>query len=49
MMRTATSVAGQALVPVLVSARQGILDRAAYDGTAKAGRAPVETPRPATA
>ncbi|WP_181310382.1 dicarboxylate/amino acid:cation symporter [Nocardioides campestrisoli] len=29
--RTATNVAGQALVPTLVAAREGILDRAAYD------------------
>lgn len=31
MMRTATNVAGQTLVPVLVSARENILDRAKYD------------------
>ncbi|WP_425588999.1 dicarboxylate/amino acid:cation symporter [Streptomyces similanensis] len=31
MMRTATNVAGQALVPVLVSAREKILDQAKYD------------------
>lgn len=31
MMRTATNVAGQALVPVLVSAREKILDHDAYD------------------
>ncbi|KWX02809.1 dicarboxylate/amino acid:cation symporter [Carbonactinospora thermoautotrophica] len=30
MIRTATNVAGQAVVPVLVAARQGILDRTAY-------------------
>lgn len=30
MMRTATNVAGQVLIPVIVSARQGILDREAY-------------------
>ncbi|MFD7031983.1 dicarboxylate/amino acid:cation symporter [Streptomyces sp. NPDC059917] len=30
MMRTATNVAGQALVPVIVAAREGILDRTAY-------------------
>lgn len=30
MMRTATNVAGQALVPVVVAAREGILDRDAY-------------------
>ena len=32
MMRTATNVAGQAAVPVLVSAREGLLDRSVYDG-----------------
>ncbi|WP_345576146.1 dicarboxylate/amino acid:cation symporter [Streptomyces prasinosporus] len=31
MIRTATNVAGQALVPVVVSAREGLLDRDAYD------------------
>lgn len=31
MMRTATNVAGQALVPVIVSAREKILDRQAYE------------------
>ncbi|WP_354641928.1 dicarboxylate/amino acid:cation symporter [Kitasatospora camelliae] len=31
MVRTATNVAGQAVVPILVSAREGTLDRAAYD------------------
>ncbi|PRH78553.1 sodium:proton antiporter [Streptomyces solincola] len=31
MIRTATNVAGQALVPVLVAARENILDREAYD------------------
>ncbi|GGV65419.1 MULTISPECIES: dicarboxylate/amino acid:cation symporter [Streptomyces] len=31
MMRTATNVAGQALVPVIVSAREKILDRTKYD------------------
>ncbi|WP_460604256.1 dicarboxylate/amino acid:cation symporter [Jatrophihabitans fulvus] len=31
MVRTATNVAGQALVPVIVSAREGILDRVRYD------------------
>ncbi|GGK03280.1 sodium:proton antiporter [Pilimelia anulata] len=34
MIRTATNVGGQLLVPVVVAARAGILDRAAYDGTA---------------
>ncbi|MYX06461.1 cation:dicarboxylase symporter family transporter [Streptomyces sp. SID8375] len=32
MMRTATNVAGQALIPILVSAREKILDRDAYNG-----------------
>ncbi|NJQ03760.1 dicarboxylate/amino acid:cation symporter [Streptomyces zingiberis] len=31
MIRTATNVAGQSAVPVLVAAREGILDREAYD------------------
>ncbi|MBO8195824.1 dicarboxylate/amino acid:cation symporter [Streptomyces oryzae] len=31
MMRTATNVAGQSVIPLLVSAREGILDRRAYD------------------
>jgi len=31
MIRTATNVAGQALIPVIVSAREGLLDREAYD------------------
>ncbi|MFF2508838.1 dicarboxylate/amino acid:cation symporter [Streptomyces sp. NPDC058067] len=39
MMRTATNVAGQALVPVIVSARENILDRAKYD---RATASPVE-------
>jgi Na+/H+-dicarboxylate symporter len=47
-MRTATNVAGQALVPVLVSARQGILDRAVYNAT-PVRPAAAETPEPATA
>jgi Na+/H+-dicarboxylate symporter len=32
MMRTATNVTGQALVPVLVAKREGLLDQAVYDG-----------------
>ncbi|SKF85126.1 Glutamate-aspartate carrier protein [Mycobacteroides abscessus subsp. abscessus] len=32
MARTATNVAGQALVPVIVSARNKILNRRLYDG-----------------
>ncbi|GHC66059.1 sodium:proton antiporter [Streptomyces cinnamoneus] len=31
MMRTATNVAGQSVVPILVASREGILDRAAYE------------------
>ncbi|MER5949341.1 dicarboxylate/amino acid:cation symporter [Streptomyces sp. NPDC001904] len=42
MMRTATNVAGQALVPVIVSARENILDREAYD---HATSSPVEEPQ----
>jgi len=39
MMRTATNVAGQALVPVIVSAREKILDRDAYES---ASASPVD-------
>ncbi|QIB44269.1 dicarboxylate/amino acid:cation symporter [Streptomyces aureoverticillatus] len=46
MMRTATNVAGQALVPVVVAAREKILDREAYDS---ASASPLEEPLPATA
>lgn len=31
MVRTALNVTGQALVPVIVAKREGILDRSAYD------------------
>ncbi|MFT2016452.1 dicarboxylate/amino acid:cation symporter [Streptomyces sp. 796.1] len=51
MMRTATNVAGQALVPVLVSAREKILDHRAYE-TASASpldEAPQEGALPAAA
>ncbi|MCQ4210205.1 dicarboxylate/amino acid:cation symporter [Streptomyces longispororuber] len=37
MMRTATNVAGQALVPVIVSAREKILDRTKYDSATASG------------
>ncbi|SDY53382.1 Na+/H+-dicarboxylate symporter [Micromonospora pattaloongensis] len=37
MIRTATNVAGQALVPTVVAAREGILDRAAYDAAGRRG------------
>jgi Na+/H+-dicarboxylate symporter len=43
MMRTATNVAGQALVPTVVAAREGILDRAKYDS---AGRHDLIEPEP---
>ncbi|MFD6984984.1 dicarboxylate/amino acid:cation symporter, partial [Streptomyces sp. NPDC059956] len=44
MMRTATNVAGQALVPVIVAAREGILDKAAY---ATASSSLLDDPAPA--
>ncbi|WP_187398700.1 dicarboxylate/amino acid:cation symporter [Micromonospora sp. WP24] len=44
MMRTATNVAGQALVPTVVAAREGTLDRTAYDS---AGRRELVDPEPA--
>ncbi|MFI9529798.1 MULTISPECIES: dicarboxylate/amino acid:cation symporter [Micromonospora] len=53
MIRTATNVAGQALVPTVVAAREGILDRTAYDAAGRrdlldpVGSAPDErAPRP---
>ncbi|MCX3061272.1 dicarboxylate/amino acid:cation symporter [Streptomyces beihaiensis] len=45
MMRTATNVAGQSLVPVIVSARERILDRTAYDN---ATASPVDEPQAVT-
>ncbi|MGW2411407.1 dicarboxylate/amino acid:cation symporter [Streptomyces tubercidicus] len=39
MMRTATNVAGQAVIPVLVSAREKILDRDAYNAARSIGSA----------
>jgi Na+/H+-dicarboxylate symporter len=45
--RTATNVAGQALVPTLVAKREGILDQAAYD--APRARTPWREVEPATA
>jgi Na+/H+-dicarboxylate symporter len=35
MMRTATNTTGQATVPLLVAAEEGLLDRAVYDGVAR--------------
>lgn len=43
MMRTATNVAGQALVPVIVAAREKILDHDMYNS---AGASPVSEPEP---
>ncbi|MFD7612043.1 dicarboxylate/amino acid:cation symporter [Streptomyces sp. NPDC059828] len=43
MMRTATNVAGQALVPVIVAAREKILDLDAYNS---ASASPVDEPEP---
>lgn len=43
MIRTATNVAGQALVPTVVAAREGTLDRAAYES---AGRRDLTDPEP---
>ncbi|WP_327117539.1 dicarboxylate/amino acid:cation symporter [Streptomyces sp. NBC_01341] len=49
MMRTATNVAGQALVPVIVSAREKILDHDAYNSASASpvDEAEVEDARPA--
>lgn len=49
MMRTATNVAGQALVPVIVAAREGILDKVAYATASSSlldepAQAPAEVP-----
>ena len=41
MMRTATNVTGQALVPVLVARREGLLDLRVYDGRKKGFAAPA--------
>jgi Na+/H+-dicarboxylate symporter len=56
MMRTATNVAGQAVIPILVSAREKLLDRDAYNGarsisldTAAAGEAEATASAPAPA
>ncbi|MFG3714063.1 dicarboxylate/amino acid:cation symporter [Micromonospora sp. NPDC047730] len=40
MIRTATNVAGQALVPTIVAAREGTLDRTAYDSAGR--RSPLD-------
>ncbi len=46
MMRTATNVAGQVVVPIVVSAREKVLDRAVYDA---AGSSPLDDEVPAAA
>jgi Na+/H+-dicarboxylate symporter len=43
MMRTATNVTGQILVPVLVAKEEGILDQAIYDGVADTREPAAET------
>jgi Na+/H+-dicarboxylate symporter len=42
--RTATNVAGQALIPTIVAKREGILDRAAYDAPRRGLPWATETP-----
>ncbi|WP_134773454.1 dicarboxylate/amino acid:cation symporter [Ornithinimicrobium flavum] len=42
--RTATNVAGQALIPTIVAKREGILDRAAYDAARRGLPWATETP-----
>ncbi|ROT32780.1 dicarboxylate/amino acid:cation symporter [Micromonospora sp. HM5-17] len=52
MMRTATNVAGQALVPTVVAAREGVLDRATYDSAGRRDlteEVPAESPAPVAA
>jgi Na+/H+-dicarboxylate symporter len=46
MMRTATNVAGQALVPTLVAKEEGILDLDRYNSEHGAGRTAVDTAEP---
>ncbi|MEV4742778.1 dicarboxylate/amino acid:cation symporter [Streptomyces sp. NPDC049555] len=49
MMRTATNVAGQSVIPIIVAAREKILDREAYD-TADGSKLDADSePRPALA
>ncbi|NGO77398.1 dicarboxylate/amino acid:cation symporter [Streptomyces sp. YC504] len=45
MMRTATNVAGQAAVPVIVAAREGILDKEAYDSASASPIDAYDEPR----
>ncbi|MEV6520547.1 dicarboxylate/amino acid:cation symporter [Longispora sp. NPDC051575] len=47
MIRTATNVAGQALVPTIVAAREGTLDREAYATAGSGGLEPAEPAEPA--
>ena len=48
MARTATNVAGQALVPTLVAKRNGILDQNLYDGVKAVEPSRVASPHPVT-
>lgn len=48
MARTATNVAGQALVPTIVAKRNGILDRDRYDGKTSAEASEDRAPEPVT-
>lgn len=48
MARTATNVAGQALVPTLVAKRNGILDQDRYDGVKAVEPARAAAPQPVT-
>ena len=48
MARTATNVAGQALVPTLVAKRNGILDQNLYDGVKAVEPSRVASPQPVT-
>jgi Na+/H+-dicarboxylate symporter len=44
MIRTATNVAGQAVVPTIVAAREGVLDRTAYDTAGRGDVLDIEPP-----
>ena len=48
MARTATNVAGQALVPTIVAKRNGILDQDRYDGVETSTPVRASEPEPAT-
>ncbi|GAA0342065.1 dicarboxylate/amino acid:cation symporter [Streptomyces olivoreticuli] len=46
MMRTATNVAGQSVIPIIVASREKILDREAYDSATASPLDPAEQPAP---